>query len=67
MFLHGGVLVRWFVWILSLGRVTIHGLVFGIPAEMTVFSSLSALVYNGGCLTRGRPEQHAQPQPWSFL
>ena len=21
------------------------------------------LVYNGGCLTRGRPEQHAQPQP----
>jgi len=27
--------------------VTVHGLDIGIHADMTVFSSLSALVYNG--------------------
>jgi len=26
--------------------VTVHGLDFGIPAEMTVFSGLAELVYN---------------------
>ena|GEM_PF-7003710 len=41
--------------------VTVHGLDIGIHADMTVFSSLSALVYNGESRSLGTSKINCYP------
>jgi len=42
-------------------RVTVHGLYIGNPADMTEFSSLSALVYNGESGSLGTSKRGCKP------
>ncbi len=42
-------------------RVTVHGLDIGIPADMTEFSSLSALLYNGEGGSLGTSKRGCKP------